>query len=379
MTPLTPRERLLATLQDGRTDRPSLLGGWVLGDAQHQALAGCTPEEYWRDPARWAIEAHRRLGVDAMIALHVPREPGDYRDGLTHEAFEAYKERYPTVEHVLAYAQAQPAPAEAAAEFDAEGWGAGFRQHVLAMQAQMGDLVYLPTLWEVVHPRFEWYPEFGYENYLLFMHLYREEAYRFFASLAAVTRRKAEMAVQVYRELDLVPVTLIGTDICGGGGPIASPRLLDEVYFPHVRYSLEPLVVAGIRTVWHSDGDFRPIIPHLLACGVDGFQGFQEEFGVDIAALAQLRTHAGKPPVLWAGPSVTTTLPFGSVADVERDVERIIDTLADTCPLFILPANNILPDCPVENIAAMYGHAAQYGAARAEAARPSRRADGGSS
>ena len=42
---------------------------------------------------------------------------------------------------------------------------------------------------------------------------------------------------------------------------------------------------------------------------MDGFQGFQEEYGVDIAALGRLRTRAGRPPVLWAGPSVTTTLP----------------------------------------------------------------------
>jgi hypothetical protein len=356
------RERLLAMLDGKRTDRVPLLGGWVLGDAQHQALAGCSAEAYWRDPARWAIEAHRRLGVDGMIALHVPRAPGDYRDGLTKEGFEAYKARYPSVEHVLAYAQAQPSPQEAAAAFDAEGWRDELRGHVLAMQAQMGDLVYLPTLWEVVHPRFEWYPEFGYENYLLFMHLHREEANRFFASLAAVTRRKAEMAVRVYRELNLVPMTLIGTDICGRGGPVAAPRLLAEIYFPHVRYSLEPLVEASIRTVWHSDGDFRPIIPHLLGCRVDGFQGFQEEFGVDIASLASRKTHAGKPPILWAGPSVTTTLPFGSAADVEHDVERIIDTLAGCCPLFILPANNILPDVPAENVEAMYVHAATYSA-----------------
>ena len=90
--------------------------------------------------------------------------------------------------------------------------------------------------------------------------------------------------------------------------------------------------------------------------------------------LGRLRTRAGRSPILWAGPSVTTTLPFGSVADVERDVERIIDTLAGQCPLFILPANNILPDCPVENITALYGHATRYGVAYR-----SRGPDGGSS
>ncbi|HUV89276.1 MAG TPA: hypothetical protein VMY80_06460 [Anaerolineae bacterium] len=81
---------------------------------------------------------------------------------------------------------------------------------------------------------------------------------------------------------------------------------------------------------------------------------------MDIADLARRRTLDGERLTLWAGPSVTTTLPFGTVEDVQRDVERIIDTLAAECALFILPANNILPDCPVDNVVAMYRHAAEY-------------------
>ena len=356
----TRRERLLAALRFEKTDRVPLLGGWVLGDLQHQALAGCTAEEYWQDPLQWAIEAHRALDVDGMIMVVVPEQPGDYRGGLTKEKFEAYKDRYRTPEDVLAFARSRPSPAEALRRFDAEAWREEFKAGILAMQAKMGDVVYLPTLWEVVHPRFEWYWEFGYENYLMFMQLYPEAAGRFFESEVGVCRRKAEIVVEVYEELDMVPLTLIGTDICGGGGPVISPRFLREFYFPHVRRSIEPLREAGIRTVWHSDGDFRPIVDDLLACGISGFQGFQEEYGVDIAELAGRRMLDGERLTLWAGPSVTTTLPFGTVEEVRRDVERIMDTLADECALFILPANNILPDCPVDNVVAMYRHAAEY-------------------
>jgi hypothetical protein len=361
---MNSRERLLITLRFEKADRVPLLGGWILGDWQHQAITGCTEEEYWRDPLHYVIEAHRVLGVDGMIAVHVPKWPGQYRGDLTREKFESYKERFPAPEDVLAFARSQPTAVEAARCFDAEGWRDEFRSNILALQRKMGDVVYLPTLWEEVHPRFEWYQDFGYENYLLFMHLYPEEANHFFESLAAVTRRKAEMAVQVYQELDLVPLTLIGTDICGRDGPLISPELLREIYFPHTRYSLEPLREVGIKTVWHSDGDFRPLIEDILACGVDGFQGFQEEYGVDIAGLARHRTVDGEKLILWAGPSVTSTLPYGSVEDVRRDIERIINTLADECALFILPANNVLPDCPVENIIAMHRHTVDYGSCR---------------
>jgi len=264
---------------------------------------------------------------------------------------------------VLDYARSRPGPAEAVREFDAESWRAGLKTDILALQERLGDIVYLPTLWEVVHPKFEWYWDFGYENYLLFMELYPEAANAFFAAEGAVARRKAEIVVEVYRELGLVPLTLIGTDICGANGPLISPRRLRECYFPHVRHALEPLREAGIRTVWHSDGDFRLIVDDLLACGISGFQGFQEEYGVRLDELARHRTLDGQQLVIFAGPSVSSTLPFGSVEDVRRDVERIIRTLAGKCALFILPANNILPDCPVENIRAMYEHAAHFSAA----------------
>ncbi len=357
---LTHRERLLATLRFERPDRVALLGGWMIDDAHQQAVAGCTPEQYWQDPVRWAIAADRALGVDGMIAVHTPRQPGDYRDGLTKDKFESYKGRYRSPEDVVAFVRSRGTPHEFAARYPVEAWADSIRTSVRDLQARMGDIVYLPTLWDQVHPTFEWYWEFGYENYLMFLQLYPEAANQLFAQDGAVCRRRSVLAVGLFRELGLVPLTLIGTDICGKNGPVASPRLLREAYFPHVRSALEPVVEAGIRTVWHSDGLITPIVDDILACGVSGLQGFQEEYGVDIASLARKRTRDGEKLTLFAGPSSAAALAHGSVDDVRRGIARIVDTLAGECALFILPGNNILPDAPVENVIAMYRHAAEH-------------------
>lgn len=359
---LSHRERIAATLRGEQTDRVALLGGWVIGDAHQCALAGCTSEQYWQSPERWAVEGMRRLGVDGMIDLIVPERPGDYRHGLTRESFEHYKEGFRSPEDVLAYVRAQPDAAEAARRFDAAHWRDEIKAEVLFRQQLMGDIVYLPTLWEVVHPRFEWYPLFGYESYLMFLQLYPEEAERLFAADVEVNRRKGQMVVELYRELEMIPLTLIGTDICGKNGPVVSPALLRQVYFPHVRRALEPLVEAGVRTVWHSDGYIHPLIDDLLACGVSGFQGFQEEYGVDIASIAARRTLTGDRLTIFAGPSSAATLAFGTVEEVQAEVAHIINTLKDRCALFILPGNNILPDVPLENIIAMYRGALECGA-----------------
>jgi uroporphyrinogen-III decarboxylase len=139
-----------------------------------------------------------------------------------------------------------------------------------------------------------------------------------------------------------------------------SVEFLRHHYFPHVSYCLEPVHDAGIRTVWHSDGDIRPIIEDVLACGVGGFQGFQEEYGVDIADIASRRTRTGEPLTIFAGPSVTRTLPFGTVEDVREEMERIIDTFSETCALFISPTSNVLPDCPLDNVIEAHRHAIAY-------------------
>jgi len=351
---------MLTTLRFERPDRVPILGGWLIGDAHCQAISGTSPEEFWADPLTAAIRAYQVLDVDALEMVCLPSAPGEFRGGLTKEQFESYLERYRSPEDVLAHAESLPEPEEAARSFDADGWAREFEREVATMRAKIGDMVWLPALWDIIHPTFEWFREFGYENYLMFMQLYPEAADRFFAVHAATARRRSERAAELYKKLDMVPLTLVGTDTCGSGGPMISVEFLRHHYFPHVSHCLEPVHDAGIRTVWHSDGDIRPVIEDVLACGVSGFQGFQEEYGVDIADIANRRTRTGEPLTIFAGPSVTRTLPFGTVEDVREEMERIIDTFSERCALFISPTSNVLPDCPLDNVIEAHRHAIAY-------------------
>jgi len=357
---LSHRERIIRTLSQERPDRVALLGGWVLGDQLQADLAGMTPEEYWRDPLRAAFEAERSLGVDAIIALHPASFPGEYRGDASKETFEAYKERFNSPEDVRDYVLGLPSPEEALASFDASAWLAAFRSHINSTQAMLGDIVYLPTLWDIVHPTFEHYPTFGYMNYLMFLKLYPEAAEKLFWSQNLVERRKAELVVKLYRELDIPPLTLIGTDIAGRDGPMVSPAFLDRYYFPAVRHAIQPMVEAGFHLVWHSDGMIHPLVDSVLSTGAAGFQGFQTEYGVDLAWIAGHRRRDGQRLTIWAGLSTAALLRYGTPDEIRQETERIIDTLADTSNLFILPGNNVLPDCPPENVRTMYRHAAEY-------------------
>lgn len=358
------RERILCTLDFGKPDHVSVLGGFIVGSVHYRGILGMTEDEFWEDRPRHAIEAYRRLGVDGLILLRLGRgheSEGHYQyRNMTREAFEENKAKYSGPEDVRAFVEALPSPGEGLAEFDADGWKAEQIRHLEEMQNQMGDIVWMPTYWDIVHPSFEWYNGFGYNTYMEFMGLYPETAGKLFASQAEVQRKRAELLVEIYDELDMVPLVHIGTDICGKNGPVVSPEFLREHYFPQVKKTLEPLVEAGFRTVWHADGVIDPIVDDLLACGVSGFQGFQWEYGIDLEELVSKRTITGDKLTMFAGPSTSSTLPFGTIDDVHKEIEHIIDVAADKCALFVLPGNDVLPDTPLEHLVEMHRHAIEY-------------------
>jgi len=118
-------------------------------------------------------------------------------------------------------------------------------------------------------------------------------------------------------------------------------------------WALAPLHAAGVQTIWHSDGDIRPILDHLIDLGVAGFQGFQEEHGVRLVDLMQRRMKSGRRPLIFGNLSVTVTLPHGTVEDVKRAVDRSVE-LAGPSGLFFCTSNTIGPEVPLENLRAMY-------------------------
>ncbi|MDQ1318001.1 MAG: Uroporphyrinogen deCOase protein [Candidatus Poribacteria bacterium] len=362
---MTNKERIMRMLNFEKVDRVPILGGFIVSGKHYRGITGVTRDVFFNDPAKYAIEAYHKLGVDGLILLRLPSENEghlEYRF-MTKEGFESYKQRYQSPEDVLNYAESLPSPMEALKNFDAKSWKGNLAKNIKDMQQKMGDIVWLPTQWDVVHPTFELYNYFGYENYMQFLALYPDASDKLFGSEVEVKRRISSIIVEVYKELDVIPLIHVGTDICGKNGPVASPEFLRKHYFPHVCRSIEPLVEAGFKTVWHADGYVTPIIDDILDCGISGLQGFQWEYDVKLEDIVKKRTQKGEKLTIMAGSSVTVTLPFGTKEDVRKEIEYIIGTAKDKCALFYLPANDILPDTPVENLVEAHRHAINYGSA----------------
>jgi uroporphyrinogen decarboxylase len=108
----------------------------------------------------------------------------------------------------------------------------------------------------------------------------------------------------------------------------------------------------GVRAFHHDDGAIRPLIPDLLDIGIDVLNPIQWRcHGMERAALAR---DFGSRVVFHGGVDNQQTLPFGSPADVRREVE---DNLAffSTCKGYIVaPCHNIQANTPTANIVALY-------------------------
>lgn len=167
----------------------------------------------------------------------------------------------------------------------------------------------------------------------------------------------------MYEKLGVPKVMLTGQDICGTKGLMVSPALLDELYWPNVARAIEPLRRSDFKLIWHSDGNVLPIVDTIIDLGFAGFQGFQEELGVHIADLIKKPAKNGDRLLFFGSLSVTSTLPWGTVQDVRDAVEHSTD-VTDGKGLFILSANTINPEVPLENIRTMYEWPRAYARAR---------------
>jgi uroporphyrinogen decarboxylase len=132
-------------------------------------------------------------------------------------------------------------------------------------------------------------------------------------------------------------------------GTLVDVRTLDRLWFPHFTRCMQPLLATPVRLIWHCDGNLMQMVPRLLDAGLHGFQGFQYEDGMDYPRICAMKTRGGDSLIIVAGVSVTRTLPFGSAADVKREIDWLVENGPPT-GLFLGGSSSITPGVPWRNI-----------------------------
>jgi len=331
-------------------DRPPILGGWLAAPNHIQTLTGCSEDAYWSDPFYWGLEAERVLGSDGVVTVFVPVARGAYRC-VDHQVLER-RARY-TLDAVMEEIDALPAPEEIEAGFDEEAVYATFAEELRARQSQSGDLLWCPADWALI-PQALWYARFGYENALAALALYPTRYLKLIEVATVQGRQRAVLRARAIRDGIHPRAILTGEDICTQRGPMVSPEFLRKEYFPRLEYVWEPLLEVGAKLVWHCDGDWRPLLDDVLACGAGGLQGFQRECGMELDWIVGRRTREGDPLLIFGPMQVTTTLPLGTPEEVKAEVRRAMAVCRDKASLVFFTSNTINPDVPLDNIRAFW-------------------------
>ncbi len=360
---MTSRERVHAVLNGDPVDRVPVIGGFITNPDWLAHSAGVDVAEFWSHAERYALEAYHNSGSDVIVQFVLPKRPevttgdGERLTNFSRKERDP-RDEFPTVESVIEHVRGEPGPEERANAFDRQAFYDFYVEFMRDRGKTMEPIVWVPGHICGCPPFQHGYDYYGYDNYLTAMLEAPEAFRRYFDGWGEHVRLQNVEMVRATREHDLLPVVYCGQDICYGAGPICSPDLLERTYMPGLRRALKPLAEAEIEIVWHSDGYIMPIIESLLAAGVTGFQGLEEDHGMSVEELSGMTDRRGRPLVLWGSISVTSTLPFGTPDDVRADVRRCVEIAERTgMRLFLAPSSSVGPEVPVENIAAFFEYA----------------------
>ncbi len=344
---MTKLERVLATLNHQPVDRCAILeqlsyNSRVIADWTGKTIDGFT---YTLDD----ICAVIRQTCDLVMPPTAPR--GNARvtspDGFItqHDNWTSWHVSRPfnDPEGARNWLLARTASIQAT-PFDPVQARSDYRQSMLELQARIGETVILNYSGTgFCHP----FDSMGLEIFTFFQLDYPEVLKAYIEASTAHERRR----IHAVAEPALSPVILIPEDFATKQGPIFPPDFMHEYHYPYVKQLSDAWHEHGVQALYHSDGNWKKVIPDLVACGVDGFYCLEPNCGMDIVELKN-----AWPNLVWAGGvDGVDLMERGTPEQVRAEVRRHIrQTRAlETGGLFVASSSEINPPIPSENFRAM--------------------------
>ncbi|MEW6358770.1 MAG: uroporphyrinogen decarboxylase family protein [Planctomycetota bacterium] len=163
----------------------------------------------------------------------------------------------------------------------------------------------------------------------------------------------------VAAEKRLCPMFFVGDDIAYKGALMFSPAFLRETFIPCLARVCEPLVNAGIKVIFHSDGYVMEILDDMIEAGISGLNPVEPIAGMDIGLL---KKRYGRNLILVGNVDCSQVLPLGTREEVVEATKACIRAASPGGGHFIGSSSEITPSTPVENILAFYATCRDFGA-----------------
>lgn len=139
-----------------------------------------------------------------------------------------------------------------------------------------------------------------------------------------------------------VPVVYSHDDIVWTAGAFIHPEWYRRYVFPNLKKLYEPLIEAGKKIIFVSDGNYTQFVDDIAATGVHGF------FFEPLTDLHYVAEKYGKTHVI-IGNVDTRILLMGTKVQIRAEVERCL-SIGRHCPGYFIGVTNMIPaNTPVEN------------------------------
>jgi uroporphyrinogen decarboxylase len=351
---MNSRERVLTALDGGEPDRVPCALSFYHVDLEQMAA----PAEYWEGRVDVEIVAFPLSPEEeALGKLAEPFAPdtrlGTPRQVATYAQWR-YRPHAPEFQSPLAGAdslddlRAFPFP-DVGEPYHAEGLRRQVEQIHARGMAAGGNLPHLGgELFEAA-----WRLR-GLESFLLDLLERPEWAEYLLDRLAALARRNAETLARAG-----VDVLVLDDDVGMPGTMFISPPMWRRFFKGRLAGIIQAAraIRPELRTLYHSDGFFEPILGDLIEIGVNAVNPLEPEH----MDAARIRRRFGPRLALWGTVGHQTSFSFARPDDIRAEVKQRIETLG-RAGLVLAPAYDIdEPDIPWENVAAFLDAVAAYG------------------
>ncbi|HBL75596.1 MAG: hypothetical protein A2W90_05195 [Bacteroidetes bacterium GWF2_42_66] len=149
----------------------------------------------------------------------------------------------------------------------------------------------------------------------------------------------------------LIDFTHIGEDLGTQNSQVIDFEIFDKHFAGKFKEYFEMAHRYGARTMMHMCGCVRAFLPRLISLGLDVYDVVQPT--VPEMDIAVLQKDFGDRITFCGSVCVQSTMAFGDVADVTKEVERR-KRLFPKGGLFLGPSHAIQVGTPLENILALY-------------------------
>jgi uroporphyrinogen decarboxylase len=153
----------------------------------------------------------------------------------------------------------------------------------------------------------------------------------------------------------------LGDDVGTQKGMMMSPQMWRAHFKERMRHVISELrrENPAIKIAYHCCGSYSQIMPDLIEIGVDIFNALQPK-----AAKMDLKTIKdtfGAQASMFGGIDIQEAIPFGSLADIEQEVIRVIQAAARGGGYLLAGAHNLQADTSVEKVVHLFQAAKRHG------------------